>query len=46
MGICSAYGLLYSSRKTHDSPLPEFTSQECQDAAIIMKKIKDDLASG
>jgi len=45
MGICSAYGLLYSARKTHDSPLPELTSQECQDAAMLMRDIKDDLAS-
>jgi len=43
MGICSAYGLLYSSRKTHDSPLPELTSETALNAALFMKKIKDEV---
>jgi len=45
MGVCSVYELMYSSRKTCDSPLPEFTSPEAVEAAILMKKIKEEVSS-
>ena len=46
MGVCSIYELIYSSRKTYDSPFPEFTSPEAVEAAKLMKKIKKDVSSG
>jgi len=43
--MCSIYELLYSCRADYDSPLPELTSKEALDAALLIKKIKDEISS-
>jgi len=45
-GIFSINEMIYSFRKTVDSPLPKIRSQEAIDALNMIKKIKNEIASG
>ncbi|OUM59892.1 hypothetical protein PIROE2DRAFT_63470, partial [Piromyces sp. E2] len=46
IGICSIYEYFHSSRENADSPFPDLTSQNVLDAALLLKKIKNEISSG
>ncbi|ORX79047.1 periplasmic binding protein-like II [Anaeromyces robustus] len=45
-GVNSVYEFLYSSRETIDSPFPEIKSKTSADALNLIKRLKDEIASG
>jgi len=45
-GMCSLVEFIYSCRESYDSPFPKLTSQTAINALELIKKIKEDIASG
>jgi len=46
IGTCSIYEFIYSYRNSIESPFPDLTSQEANNALNMIKRIKNEIASG
>ena len=46
LGMCSIYEFIHTFRKSVESPFPDITSEEAVNALNMMKRLKEEIASG